>query len=76
MKPSGYVCDVDVYLDMLFQVTMSEVKAVIAAAPGVGAEASQPQTKKRRASENGLTVADMKNGADEKARVIDESYFA
>ncbi|XP_071520008.1 protein arginine N-methyltransferase 6-like isoform X2 [Panulirus ornatus] len=55
---------------------MSEVKAVIAAAPSVGAEATQPQTKKRRASENGITVADIKNGADEKARVIDESYFA
>ncbi|XP_042220881.1 protein arginine N-methyltransferase 6-like [Homarus americanus] len=55
---------------------MSEIEAAVAAAPCTGAEAAQPQTKKRRASENGISIADLKNGTDDKARVIDESYFA
>ncbi|XP_045618904.1 protein arginine N-methyltransferase 6 [Procambarus clarkii] len=55
---------------------MSEVEAAVMAAPGVGMEGAQPLTKKRRASENGIAVAEMKNGTDEKARVLDESYFA
>nr|XP_053653483.1 protein arginine N-methyltransferase 6-like isoform X1 [Cherax quadricarinatus]XP_053653484.1 protein arginine N-methyltransferase 6-like isoform X1 [Cherax quadricarinatus] len=54
---------------------MSEMEAVVAA-PGIGAEGTQPLTKKRRASENGIAMTEMKNGIDEKARVIDESYFA
>ncbi|XP_066964881.1 protein arginine N-methyltransferase 6-like isoform X1 [Macrobrachium rosenbergii] len=44
--------------------------------PIPGIEASVPQTKKRRASENGVGVNDMKNGTTEKEKFIDESYFA
>ena len=44
--------------------------------PSTVVEASVPLTKKRRASENGVAGSDMKNGSTEKARYIDESYFA
>ncbi|KAK7072280.1 putative class I-like SAM-binding methyltransferase superfamily [Halocaridina rubra] len=42
----------------------------------VSSEAPVPQSKKRRASENGVSPGDMKNGMTEKAKCIDESYFA
>ncbi|XP_027217446.1 protein arginine N-methyltransferase 6 [Penaeus vannamei] len=41
-----------------------------------GAEAAVPQSKKRRASENGIAVPELKNGLSEKTKIIDESYFA
>lgn len=54
---------------------MSETDGVVEVAPVPVSEAAQPQTKKRRASENGLHAL-QKNGSTEKDKNVDESYFA
>lgn len=54
---------------------MSETDRVVEATPFPVSEAAQPQTKKRRASENGLHAL-QKNGSAEKDRDVDDSYFA
>ena len=54
---------------------MSETEGAVEVAPVPVSEAAQPQTKKRRASENGLHAL-QKNGSVEKEKSLDESYFA
>lgn len=56
---------------------MSETEGAVGVeeVPAPVNEGTQPQTKKRRASENGLPTL-QKNGSVDKEKSLDESYFA
>lgn len=56
---------------------MSETEGAVGVeeVPVPVSEGAQPQTKKRRASENGLHTL-QKNGSLDKEKNVDESYFA
>lgn len=58
------------------QVTMSEPEGpgAVEEVPAPVSEGTQPQTKKRRASENGLHTLKKNGSVDKKS--VDESYFA